>query len=534
MAVSPATRALLARSASLAAYYAGKHPRAANRVAGTVPGATPQTAARSFDLATYYGTPGVVPGSTMPAGWTPPHVTPPGTTTPGRTPQTLGLPPEQQAALIAAAGLNPQIDELKRQAAMKELSGQASVEAAQRVAAALGALGANIPATTQAAYNTAGQNVMDAATMLGGPDNPIAAAAQASAAADNERLAALGLPQTIGTQAPTALQGSQYIGGFLPSQSFYQQAASAVADSLAQQHAGEAGLLQQGLTTQGQRAQEAADLLGQVGSLEATRPGLTQQALATIQDQILRNRTLAEDIRHNKASEAVQSAASKAQIASLNRAWYQTQLQNAKTLTDMTGNLYVVNSKGQVVPAGVKAPGSAAGRSATTAQTAANRIAYQKSQDKIQNAIAWARINISSDQAATAAKREAAYESYLTWRKKHPNAKGTGPGGISSADVRQYQQTAFRLAGALFYGVANKDPKTGLPITTGKNRWQTKPDSAANALRLILMAGVPYTIAYQAIYQLAKLQNSRWIDALAWQKKYKGQGGEAPGHGPGG
>jgi hypothetical protein len=444
----------------------------------------------------------------------------------GGVPSVPALTPEQQAAAIVAAQLDPQIKTIIRLAQQKTLAGQAAVESATRVAQAYANLSRDDPARIQSAYNTTANFMRSASEGLTGA---VGEAAQAQVANENAKLAALGLNPNVSSQGQGAFEAAQFAGGYLPATGLAAEAASAFTGAQQQGRASQYALLTQGLQEQGLRNQEANDLAQKIIDLDATRPGLTAQALATLQDMSLKKQQLAEEKRHNVAGEKVQSAAAKAQIQSINRAWYQTQLQNAKQMSDLTGRLYVVNSKGQVVPAGQKAPGSKAGQIAQTAKTAAMKLAYTKAQDTIQNALAQARIDISAANSAATVKREAAYEAWLTWKKKHPGQKATGknnPGGLSDATVKDYRKTIAPLAYTLFNGQINEkfDPSNGVPGDPGykpdpKNPYYSvKPVAAAEALKMLLTYA-PYSLVWPIIKQYASMPNSHWIDALSWHKQ---------------
>lgn len=442
---------------------------------------------------------------------------------------TPALTPEQQAALIVASQLDPQVKELRRQALMKELSGQAAAESARRAAQAMASFTAGDAARVQAAYTSAGRDIQGVSEGLTGG---VGAAAQAQTAEENAKLAALGLNQSVGSQGQGAFEAAQFAGGAIPAANLYTSGAEAFTNAQAQTHVGQYSLLQQGLQAQGASAQEAAEVAAKIADLEATRPGLTQQALNVLNDAALKKQELAETRRHNIAGEKVQTSAANAQIYSL-------LLDQAKQLTDMTGRLYVVK-KGKVVPAGQGAPGSAAGRSATSALIAQNKLDYQKSQDLIKNAQNQAKIDITQQQADTAAARETAYAANLKWHQQHPNAgkkRGSGPNGMSDAEVRQYAKIAAGVAAISFRGKRNpKYVKGGardknnqiIPGTT--NMYITKPQSAQDALADMIAANVPLTLAYQAIYQYAKRAGSWWANALPWwTPPNQRKGKESPG-----
>jgi|SRR5215831_212221 len=204
-----------------------------------------------------------------------------------------------------------------------------------------------------------------------------------------------------------------------------------------------------------------------------------------------------------------------------------------------------INTQIRNMQAGITGRDPVTGRptlAATVAQNKAdaaiNAASAKAAQQRITNALNRSKLKISQQTANAATKREAAYEANLRWHQAHPNSAGKKSGskvGMSDASVRQYGKSAAGVARTLFYGAPNKawKDKTG-KVIPGQNQYTTKPDTAANAMRQMLAAHIPYSIAWQAIYQFAKLPNSRWADALAWNPKYvppSGQGGATRGPG---
>jgi hypothetical protein len=198
-------------------------------------------------------------------------------------------------------------------------------------------------------------------------------------------------------------------------------------------------------------------------------------------------------------------------------AWLETL---AKTRTDQTGVLHVVRN-GKVVPTKQYAPGSAAGRAAQqaattrrgqtlSAQAQAASLAERQAHNRVMEGQGNARLGLSEEQVKIAQQREA---------RLGRSAKN---GGYTDAAKRQYGKTAATAAARAWSGVRNPkfDPKRA-PDPVTNPLYTTPPMAAADVMRALLSAQIPYSIAWQAIYQYASRANSRWADALGWNPKYK-------------
>ena len=219
-----------------------------------------------------------------------------------------------------------------------------------------------------------------------------------------------------------------------------------------------------------------------------------------------------------------QQAALGIQKQQANRVWQQALDTRALNLTNMTGSLWVVKN-GHVVNTHQPAGGSAAASNyirqtgiQATADAAAARLNEQHAHNVVMEGIDRSRIGISQQNANTAAKREAAYEKWLA-------AKG-GRNAAQSAAYRMQAKNAGDWAYTFFYGKKNSafDPnKGGGPgqKPNPQNPYYTSaPGSASDAMAYMIGHGIPYSIAWKAIYQYANMKGSHWGDALRWNVNY--------------
>src|SRR5215831_5181533 len=228
--------------------------------------------------------------------------------------------------------------------------------------------------------------------------------------------------------------------------------------------------------------------------------------------------------------DARQQAALGIQRQTAQRAWAQELDNRALNLTNMTGSLWkVVN--GRVVNTGRAAGGSTAAANyirqqgyQASADAAAARLRETMAHNRVMEGLANSRIGISQMQANTASAREAAYEKWLASKSAR---KSGGIPGMSNADVRAYSKLAGDAAYTFFYGMKNsawdssKGGGPGKPPVVGNPYYKTAPTSAADAMTYMINHGVPYSIAFRAIYNYATAKNSHWSDALRWNPKYQ-------------
>jgi hypothetical protein len=447
---------------------------------------------------------------------------------------------QDQAAAIAASMIDPQTAAVNRaiQAKQQLMGGQGVGYAG--VIDALGRLTSGIPEAVRSAYQTAGDQT---AGYAGGLTGALGDAAKSAAAEAAQHIASLGAPGTVTSVLPDALNVANYSYGTLPSSSLAAEAASRMTEQEGLRTAGAYALGQQALQAMNATRAEISDLQAKGLDIENTRPGEVQKALLSLRDENRANAGLALQEKNFK----LQARAEGVQESQLNRAWLQTLNSEAFNRTNATGTLWLVKGN-KIVNTGQAAPGSAAGRAQTSAQIAnANRRAgitkakitadvqrernaETKAHNTVMEGIANSRLGISQQQADTAVKREQAYERNQIGKKKGK----AGLGGMSDAEVRQYGTAAGNAAYTLFYGQKNpkfdpsKDPSATNPV------YATAPGSASDAMKYMIAKGIPYSIAWNAIYQYATRPNSPWADALGWNPKYKppsqrNKGTESPG-----
>lgn len=449
-----------------------------------------------------------------------------------------GAPPppmsmQDAAAAIAASMIDPQTAAINRAVQLKQGALAQEGPSYGAVIDALGRLTAPIPAAIQGAYAGAGDRVAGYASGLTGALGDAAKSAAATAAA---HIASLGAPGTVTSTAPDAMNVANYEFGALPSSSLASEAASRLSEAEGQRAASGYALGQQALAQMNATRQEIADLQAKGLDIENTRPAEVQKALASLRDQNNANAQLAIQEQNFK----LQARAEGVQESQLNRAWLQTLNSEAYNRTNATGTLWVVQGN-KIINTGQSAPGSAAGRAASTAvQRAADRragltkaqlaadvsrerISEQQAHNRVIEGIDNSRIGISQQQADTAVKREQAYERYLAGKTKGK----AGLGGMKESDVRQYGSDAGKYAYTFFFGAKNPkfDPSKGggpgKPPVPGNPYYSTPPGSASDAMSYMLSKKIPYSIAWNAIYQYANRQGSHWADALDWNPKYK-------------
>ena len=297
----------------------------------------------------------------------------------------------ERAAQIAGLSIDPQIASLQRADASTALAWQDAMNTAR---------GFDYIPQIQSAYQQAADSIAGYSQGLTGNlrDTQVAAAQDAA-----NRVRQLGLPadaSTVPTQAGDIANTNYYLGGVLPAADLATQAAQSVTGTATRQKAEEAALADQASAAHFKTLQDIADA-------EAKRPGLIADTLQNLQTQDLNERKFQADLAQTKAQTAATLATSKinqqnalaTQKLNLSRfAWQKAMdmknagrqdeamrlqagalmLSQAKTgqqlalaMTNMTGQLYTVDKKGNVVPTGTAAPGSTAAKNIAT-QAAAN------------------------------------------------------------------------------------------------------------------------------------------------------------------
>ena len=404
----------------------------------------------------------------------------------------------KQAKLIAQGIVNPQVAAYTTQI-------QQQREQAQRESDSAYAVGTAIAKMTGDAYQRAANAQESFAAPLQGAIGDLARKATADANAQITTAFAPGAQATTPWNADTT-GGLAYEAAFAPGAGIGAQGAAQV------------GALGSVAEMSRDRAKHAYDsqiatLAAQKLAAQGTLGPETEKAWLQLRD------------------DARQQAALAVQKQTAARAWAQELDNRALNLTNMTGSLWkVVN--GRVVNTGRAAGGSTAASNyirqqgyQASADAAAARLRETMAHNRVMEGIAHSRIGISQQQANTAAAREAAYEKWLA-SKTARRTQGGIP-GMSNSDVRQYSKLAGDAAYTFFYGKKNSawDPSKGggpgKPPVVGNPYYKTAPTSAADAMTYMINHGVPYSIAFRAIYNYATARNSHWADALHWNPKYQ-------------
>jgi hypothetical protein len=431
---------------------------------------------------------------------------------------------------VASSIIDPQLGNINEQIRQKQQDAEAYQRGAQALMGTLAQLNAPLAEAVRKAYEAAGNDVAGYGTSLTGALSDTAKTAAANAAA---HIASLGAPGTVTSVAPAAAGVANFEYGQTPASNLAAEAASRFALTTQLGGANVAAVGQEALQQLNATQKEIAQLRQAGLDLENTRPGEIQKAILDLRAQDVQERQikLQEDAAkaqtvNDKAKLAQDAAALKVQESQLNRAWLQTLDSEAYNRTNATGTLWVVKGN-KIVNTGKPAPGSAAGRSQTAAavslqntktRTAATDRATQArdAHNRVMEGIANAKVQISAAQAATAAKKELAYERYLKGKTKG----AAGVAGMSKAQVHQYSTDAGKAAYTLFYGAKNPKYDPSKDTSATNPIYSTAPGSASDAMRYMLSKGIPYTIAWNAIYQYASRKDSHWADALQWNPNY--------------
>lgn len=288
----------------------------------------------------------------------------------------------EQAAQIADLSINPARTDLSTSISQAEAQRVAGATATAKITEALAHMSAGDAAAARDAYAQAGDAIAGYAKGFTGN---LRGGQEAAAAADNARIAGLGSPGgPVVDHASQNADVSYLLGGQMPAESLAKRAASALVTTQDKRYAGGAALADTGLANDYKTEQGIANLRTQLLSLEAKRPGLIQQALASL------------------AQQENQRRATQVQIGTL-------QLQGAKTLgdqavayTNLTGTVHVVKGN-KVVDTGIPASGSDAAKTQSQAAIAAARNATA-----VQTAKIGANERLKAANVAAAATRDAA------------------------------------------------------------------------------------------------------------------------------
>jgi len=297
----------------------------------------------------------------------------------------------ERAAQIAGLGIDPQIAALQR---ADQSSALAWADAAKT------AHGFDYIPQIQSAYQQAADSIAGYSQGLTGDlrDTQMAAAQDAA-----NRVSQLGLPadaSTVPTNAAQIANTNYYLGGVLPSADLATQAAQSVTGTATRQMATEAALADQASAAHFKTLQDIADV-------EAKRPELIATTMQNMQNQGLEQQKFDEGVREFNQTQATAAqnakTATAAQLATnklnmMKFAWSKaidlrnqgrqdeamniqkdmyllSQAKNAQqyavAASNLTGQLYTVDKKGNVVPTGQAAPGSTAGQVQSRADIAA-------------------------------------------------------------------------------------------------------------------------------------------------------------------
>lgn len=412
----------------------------------------------------------------------------------------------QQAALVAAGIINPQERVIDRGVAAKTQAAQAAQLGYQQTIDAYGRLTAPIPGQIQGAYQQAADRTAGYASTLTGD---LGARSQQQASDVAAQLARAGAPAGNAPAGPAAMNVLNYTHGVLPASDLAAQAASSLALENQLRTAGAAGLGQQALQA-GQASQKEIEELRAKGvDIELTRPAEVQKAVLMLRDEKRKDaaevRADAAEVRANqelaihKKDFVLRARAQGIQEQQIERQWHQTLMSEADNLTDSTGTQWVVGRNG-LVNTGRPAPGSLAGRAATTAYTAGQNRAAENARNA-------ARIRGENERARLA---------------RIAKAKATGAGGLKQSDIRQYGKAALSIADQYFNGILNANYDPGKDPGPKNQKYSLPPQSAQAALSRMLARKIPRSIAMNAIVQYAQQAKRaqpwagrpRWWDAL--------------------
>jgi hypothetical protein len=402
-------------------------------------------------------------------------------------------PLKDQAATLAAGIIDPQVAELKRQAAERELAGQKQQTAAQGTAAALAAIQAGVPRAVQDTY---AQAANQQASFAQGPTGTVGDLTQKAASEAAAKIASMEAPGQITSQGAAQAQAANYAGGYLPASDLAAQAAARATEQYGYNTASQAALSQQALQQLQASTDEVSALRAKGVDIENTRPAEVQKALLTLREQQRADREL-----------AMQQRASAAQIHQLNTAQARALESDAYNRSQLTGTLWTVKN-GRLVNTGRTAAGSSAYQNVASNTLKQQDLLYQQQQDAISNSFKKAGLKIDQQRANAYAARQ----------------QKMNTGGFSQATIAKWKAKAAANAAESFRGVPNPNYVKGAKADDPnylkiKDQWIRPPRSAAAVLR-DLTAEMPYSVAYTAIRAYAKAPNSRWAGALKWQKTW--------------
>lgn len=339
---------------------------------------------------------------------------------PARKPvvKTLAQREREQAAAVAAASINPARADITKAVAQAEAQRVAAAKATEGITRAVAAMSAGDAEAARAAYAGAAEHIAGLGQGLTGA---VKEAQQASVAPAAERIASLGAPGALSTGAESNANVSGYLNT-LPADSLERAAAQALVSTQARRGASGLRLADEFGATDYKAQLGIQDLRGELGKLEAKRPGLIAEAL------------------HQIHSEARSDRATNVQIGYLQLQQAKTVQDQAVAMTNMTGQLYTVK-KGKVVPTGRLAPGSDA---ATAAATVSARLstAAQAEQGRNARAAAGRATALQIQKQKNAAKKTGAAPKKPTASEKATVLKGSSAAGNQALD--RYLDTLWK------------------------------------------------------------------------------------------
>lgn len=417
----------------------------------------------------------------------------------------------EQAALVAAGIIDPQLGVINRGVNAKTQAAQDAQLGYQQTIDAYGRLTAPIPGQVQHAYQEAADRTAGyASTLTGG----LGEQSRQQAADVAGQLARAGAPEGRAPAGPAGMNVLNYTAGVLPASNLAAQAASSLALGNDLRTAGAAGLGQQALQA-GQASQKEIEELRAKGiDIALTRPAEVQKALLVLRDEKRKDaaerRLDAAEVRANqelqlqKREFVLRQRAQGFQEDQINRQWHQTLMSEADNLTDATGHLWVATANG-VRDTGQLAPGSAAGRAGTTATTAGQNRAAENARNA-------ARIRAANERARLERER----------KERAAKAAGAGAGGLKQSDIRQYGKAALSIADQYFNGILNANFDPNQDPGPKNQKYSLPPQSAQAALSRMLARKIPRSIAMNALVQYARQAaranphagRPRWWDAL--------------------
>lgn len=356
------------------------------------------------------------------------------------------------AAAAANAALDPQKAALAQAIAKAEAQEIARQKAAAGVVGAVGRLSENDAKLTQAGFQSAADRVASYGQGLTGA---MRGSQEGSAAAVAERIRGLGGTGGVPTAAPANANVAYTQGALLDATDLATLGASSLAAGRDKRLAAGLALADNADAAAWASRGSIEETRQKIADIEAKRPGVLSEATAQIRrDQLaeqqasLAERQLESQIKNQEADNANAKRATETQIGYLQLQQAKTKLDQAIAMTNMTGQLYIVQG-GKVIPTGKVAPGSDAVATTVRAETAAAAraaTATQKEKDREARAEQARLDRIAAKERAEIAARSAANRNATTKR----NAEIAGSKTKLEAETSfrtSAKKTAYELAG---------------------------------------------------------------------------------------